>query len=146
MSFTYKYPRPAITVDAAIFRKSEDAWRILLIKRKHPPYERIWALPGGFVNMDETLETAAARELQEETGIEVDTLQQLKAYSAINRDPRYRTISIVFTGILNKFISPVAADDAAKAGWFRIEQIPSLAFDHTEIVHDAMNWLLSKYQ
>ena len=139
MSYTYNYPRPAITVDAAVFRKQNSTWELLLIERGHPPYQGMWALPGGFVEMDETLEEAATRELKEESGITFEKLQQLRAYSAVDRDPRHRTISVVFTGILNNSKQqPMAGDDAAKVAWFRVNHLPPLAFDHANMVQDAL--------
>ncbi len=144
MSYTYKYPRPAVTVDAVVFRKEHNNLQILLIRRKNPPFEGMWALPGGFVDMDETLEEAAARELKEETGIELNDMKQLKAYGAVNRDPRHRTISIVFTGLINGHQEIKAGDDAANAKWFPLNNLPPLAFDHFEIVNDAVNEFLKE--
>jgi 8-oxo-dGTP diphosphatase len=144
MSYTYKYPRPAVTVDAVVFRKEHNNLQILLIRRKNPPFEGMWALPGGFVDMDETLEEAAARELKEETGITLNNMKQLKAYGAVNRDPRHRTISIVFTGLINGHQEIKAGDDAANAKWFPLNNLPPLAFDHFEIVNDAVNEFLKE--
>lgn len=131
MPYTYDYPRPAITVDAVIFSKNK---QVLLIQRNNPPFKGFWAFPGGFVDMNETLEEAVARELYEETGIKNITLNQFQAFSGINRDPRHRTISIVFTGIIEKIIETKAGDDAGNAEWFDIINIPDLAFDHNEIL------------
>ena len=96
MAYTYKYPRPALTVDAAVFRKTGTGFEILLIQRNNPPFEGGWALPGGFVDMDETLEDAIIRELQEETSLTDVTLKQLHAFSTPGRDPRGHTISVIF--------------------------------------------------
>ncbi len=137
MSYTYKYPRPALTVDVVLFKKVNGEWKILLVQRKHPPYKHMWALPGGFVNMDETLEDAAVRELKEETNIDANNLNQLKAYSTLNRDPRFRTVSMVFIGLLDDMQQPLAGDDARKADWFLMNKLPPLAFDHNTIVKDA---------
>ncbi len=138
MSFTYKYPRPAVTVDAVVFRNGTSGDEVLLIRRKHPPFEGKWALPGGFVDMDETLEQAVQRELKEETGLEGVPLRQLKAYSAIDRDPRHRTISVAFTGRAGNNLKPAAGDDAAQVAWFPVKHLPPLAFDHKEIISDAL--------
>lgn len=141
MPFTYKYPRPALTVDAVVFKEIGIKKEILLIQRKFAPYKGKWALPGGFVDMDETLEQAALRELSEETGITNVALQQLKAFSTIERDPRSRTISVVFWGVANQATEVIAGDDAGKAQWFDLTQLPPLAFDHQEVVDAAMDKL-----
>jgi 8-oxo-dGTP diphosphatase len=133
-NYTYKYPRPALTVDIIIKRVKNNITEILLIQRLNPPFKDSWAFPGGFVDMDETLEKAAARELYEETGIKSVELQQFKAYSDVNRDPRGRTVSVVFTGIANNNIEIKAGDDAKNASWFNTKQLPPLAFDHNKII------------
>ncbi len=138
MAYTYKYPRPAVTVDMLIFRKTGHELQLLLIQRKHEPFQGLWAVPGGFVDMDETLEEAARRELQEETGLQNIALKQLRAYSAPDRDPRHRTISIAFTGMLPDDQPIRAGDDAQKARWFSLHKLPPLAFDHAQIVADAL--------
>jgi len=138
MPYTYKYPRPSLTVDAAVFRTVNNKTELLLIQRKFPPYQNKWALPGGFVDMDETLEEAVARELFEETGIAGVELKQLKAFSSVNRDPRGRTVSVVFWGLLNKITAARAGDDAADARWFELQNLPPLAFDHKEVVEEAI--------
>ena len=130
MKHCYDYPRPAVTADIIILRKNNSQHFVLLIERKHPPFEGMWALPGGFLNMDETLEEAALRELQEETGIKGVQLEQFHTFSKVNRDPRHRTITTVFIGYTDDNISPVAGDDAAKAQWFALDKLPQLAFDH----------------
>ncbi len=138
MSFTYRYPRPAVTVDILVFRKEENELQLLLIQRNHAPYAGKWALPGGFMDMDETLEQAAVRELEEETGLKNIPLQQLKAYSALNRDPRHRTVSVAFTGFLKEVQDVRAGDDARNARWFSVGRLPELAFDHAQIIADAL--------
>lgn len=134
--FTYPYPRPAVTVDSVIISPENN---ILLIKRLHEPFANTWALPGGFVNIDEELEDACKRELFEETGIKVGEMRQFKAYGGINRDPRHRTISVVFYAFIEQEIVPTAGDDAAKAKWFNLSELPALAFDHGLIIDDFLN-------
>jgi len=141
MSYTYEYPRPAVTVDAAVFRKTGDQWQILLINRKNPPFQGMWALPGGFVDVDETLEEAAERELLEETGLKNTNLQQLHTFSAPKRDPRHRTISTVFLGVAGDEELVIAGDDAGEVRWFPIQELPSLAFDHNEVIDMAITRL-----
>lgn len=139
MSYTYKYPRPSVSADAAVFRVQNDQIEILLIRRANPPFKGMWALPGGFVDMDEDLETAAARELKEETGVEGIELKQFHAYGAVERDPRHRTISISYAGLLtNPQPGIKAGDDAADLSWFDVEALPELAFDHSTIIRDAL--------
>jgi 8-oxo-dGTP diphosphatase len=139
MSFTYKYPRPALTVDAVIFRNHCDKTEVLLIQRGRYPYEGMWALPGGFVEMDETLEEAIARELEEETELTGVDMKQLHAFSETGRDPRGRTVSVAFYGVTDKNNSKVkGGDDARDANWFPIDNLPKLAFDHNEIVMMAL--------
>jgi 8-oxo-dGTP diphosphatase len=108
----------------------------LLIQRKNPPFQDLWALPGGFMDIDETLEKAAKRELEEETGLICDHLQQFKSYSAVDRDPRGRTVSVVFWEVLSAIPETQAGDDAKEAQWFPLEQLPELAFDHEAIIND----------
>ena len=138
MSFTYQHPRPALTVDALVFRQNGPTTEILLIQRKNPPFKGKWALPGGFVDMDETLEQAIARELEEETGITNLDLKQFHAFSQPGRDPRGHTISVVFSGILEDEQEAKAGDDAENAAWFETGQLPALAFDHTLVVERAL--------
>ncbi len=133
MSFTYKYPRPALTVDAIVFRKTPEL-QVLLIERLNEPFKEMWAFPGGFVDMDETVEEAAKRELEEETSLVGIELKQFYTFSAIDRDPRHRTVSVVFVGFANEKAKPKAGDDAKNAKWFSLEHLPKLAFDHAEIL------------
>ncbi|WP_321995680.1 NUDIX hydrolase [Draconibacterium orientale] len=134
--FTYKYPRAALTVDAIVFVKSETTISVLLIERGREPFKNKWALPGGFVDLDETLEKACIRELEEETGLQVEKMQQFRAYDAIDRDPRHRTISVVYSVQLAGKMPVKGNDDAAQAKWFSIDDLPELAFDHAEILND----------
>ncbi len=135
--YTYDYPRPSVTVDMIVTRNVNAGLEILLIQRLNPPFRDRWALPGGFVDMDETLEHAAVRELSEETGLTDVELKQFKAYSEPGRDPRGHTISVVFRGQVNNNAKAVAGDDAKKVNWFNINKLPLLAFDHDEIVGEA---------
>lgn len=140
--YIYEYPHPAVTVDAVVFRKTGEVWEVLLIKRKNAPFEEYWALPGGFIDEKETLEQAVERELYEETSLRGVKLQQLKAFSNPDRDPRGRTIGIAFVGILkNPDIKVCANDDAREAQWFPLDNLPQLAFDHAEIMDCAIEWL-----
>lgn len=134
--FTYKYPRAALTVDAIVFVKSETTISVLLIERGREPFKNKWALPGGFVDLDETLEKACIRELEEETGLQVEKMQQFRAYDAIDRDPRHRTISVVYSVQLAGKMPVKGNDDAAQARWFSIDDLPELAFDHADILND----------
>ena len=139
MSFTYKYPRPCVTTDCLIFRKINGVWHVLLIERGNEPFKGCWALPGGFLEMEEDLDTCAARELQEETGMTGIELHQLYAFGAPNRDPRHRTISVAYWGIDNSERQAVGSDDAAEARWFALDKLPSLAFDHEQILQKALS-------
>lgn len=138
MPYTYKYPRPALTADAVVFAKDGDCFKVLLVERKYAPCKGCWAFPGGFMNMDETTAQAAHRELFEETGIKVDAMRQVGAYDKVDRDPRGRVITVAYTTIIDHPLPAKGADDAAKAEWIDIRQLPPLAFDHEEILHDAM--------
>ncbi len=142
MSYTYKYPRPALTVDALVFAGNrQDGFSLLLIRRKNEPFKGHWAIPGGFVDMDETLEEAVVRELEEETNIRLEKMEQLHAFSAIDRDPRHRTVSVAFTGIIEARQQAKGGDDAAEAKWFSTNRLPELAFDHQEIIGLAIKKL-----
>jgi 8-oxo-dGTP diphosphatase len=132
--FTYDYPRPAVTVDIAIVSRERKP-RVLLIRRKNDPFAGMWAIPGGFVEMDESLIEAARRELDEETGVRTLHLEQLHTFGDPGRDPRGRTISVVYLALVNpKRLKPKAADDAAEVGWHPLDQLPPLAFDHDQIL------------
>ena len=132
--FCYEYPRPAVTVDIVIVTRERKP-RVLLIRRKHDPFAGMWAIPGGFVDMDESLEGAARRELAEETGVAVEELEQLHTFGDPGRDPRGRTISVAFLARIRPTqVRPQAADDAAEAAWHRLDHLPPLAFDHRKIL------------
>lgn len=138
--FCYKYPHPAVTADCLIFGFSGNQTYLLLIERKNEPYKGCWAFPGGFINIDESAETAALRELNEETGIKGVEIHQLHTFSDVHRDPRERVITIAFYGIVNKanFENVKGGDDARKAQWFSLSNLPKLAFDHEEILTMAL--------
>ena len=135
--YCYKYPHPAVTADCIVYNKEDDKIYVLLIQRKNDPYKDSWAFPGGFINIDESAEEAAIRELKEETGLEISNIEQLKAYSNPDRDPRERVITIAFIAE-SKIKDVKGGDDAKEARWFDISQLPSLAFDHKEILQDAI--------
>lgn len=138
MEYTYKYPRPAVTADAVIMTKDETP-KVLLIQRAFDPYKGRWAFPGGFMEMDETTEECAVRELMEETGIKIEGfLCELGVRSTVDRDPRGRTISVPYLQIIDTAVAAAGTDDAAKAEWFAINELPELAFDHDEIMRDAI--------
>lgn len=139
MAFTYKYPRPALTVDCIIFFKEKGNFKILLIKRKFNPFQGQWAFPGGFVDIDENLETAAARELAEETSLKNIELIQFHTYGETNRDPRGRTVTVVYVGFTNISNAEIqSGDDAGEAKWFNVNDLPPLAFDHDKIIESAV--------
>lgn len=138
MEYTYKYPRPAVTADCVVITREAEP-KVLLIQRGADPYKGCWAFPGGFMNMDETTEQCAIRELEEETGLKVTTIQQIGAYSKVDRDPRGRTITVAYLAIIDKPAQVTGQDDAAKAEWFPLSALPELAFDHADIMADAIN-------
>ncbi len=137
MTYTYKYPRPAVTADCVVITKEEQP-KVLLIQRGADPYKGYWAFPGGFMNMDETTEQCAIRELEEETGLRVSNVHQIGAYSKVDRDPRGRTITVAYLAIIDEPVQVTGQDDAAKAEWFPLSALPELAFDHAEIMQDAV--------
>ncbi len=134
MPYCYEYPRPMLTVDAVVFAGSGAERLVALIRRKGEPFAGCWALPGGFVEMEETLEQAVARELEEETGLRGVPLKQLGAFGDPGRDPRGRSVTVAYLGTLPEALPLRAADDAAAAEWFPTAAMPSLAFDHGMIV------------
>ncbi len=148
MPYTYEYPRPCVTADALVFRFAGGRLEILLIKRNHHPFEGMWALPGGFVDMDEPIEIAAARELSEEAGIGGIKLKQFGTYGRPGRDPRTRVIAVAYYGFASPPLQAArmgpgnwgvrAGDDARDARWFPVTRLPEMAFDHDVIVSDAV--------
>jgi len=137
MAYTYKYPRPAVTADCIVITKEAEP-KVLLIERGGEPFKGCWALPGGFMNMDETTEQCAFRELEEETGLKVSEVHQIGAYSRVDRDPRGRTITVAYLAVVDAPMAVIGQDDAAKAQWFPLSALPELAFDHDEIMRDAI--------
>lgn len=137
MAYTYKYPRPAVTADCIVITKEAEP-KVLLIERGDEPFNGCWAFPGGFMNMDETTEQCAIRELEEETGLKVSEVHQIGAYSKVDRDPRGRTVTVAYLAIVDAPMAVKGQDDAAKAQWFQLLALPELAFDHDEIMRDAV--------
>lgn len=143
--YTYRFPRPAVTVDVAIFMPDEGGFRVLLIKRGSAPYQGAYALPGGFVGQEESLEAAAQRELREETGLIVSDLVQVHTFSDPDRDPRGRVISTCFASLLSGHDQSAvkAGSDAAEADWFSLGKLPSLAFDHDLVIQTVVDKFLA---
>lgn len=145
MSYVYKYPRPSLTVDCVVFGLNDADLKVLLIQRDIPPFRGEWALPGGFVHLDESLEAAALRELQEETGVEKIFLEQLYTFGAIDRDPRERVVTVAYYALINlNEYSLKATTDARNAEWFPVAAVPQLAFDHAQILATALTRLKGK--
>lgn len=139
MNFTYAYPRPAVTVDVVAFSNHLHGEQcVLLIRRKHPPFQDFWALPGGFIDANESPQAAARREFQEETGVELHEIHSLGAYGDPGRDPRGWTITIAFYAFVETPEAARGGDDAAEARWFSCRSLPPLAFDHARVVADAL--------
>ncbi|MBW3598890.1 MAG: NUDIX hydrolase [Planctomycetes bacterium] len=142
---TYKFPRAALTVDCVVFGLDAEDLKVLLIQRDIPPFEGRWALPGGFVRVDEKLEDAAMRELSEETGIRDVFLEQLYTFGAVDRDPRERVVTVAYYALVNLQGHDVAgATDARSAAWFALDDTPPLAFDHDQILKTAHDRLRGK--
>ena len=145
MPYTYEYPHPAVTVDGVVFGYDEADLKVLLIQRELAPYKSRWAIPGGFVEINEGLEDAARRELEEETGITRLYLEQLYTFGEPKRDPRERVISVAYYALVKLADHAVrAASDARNVAWFPVADLPSLAFDHEEIVDVALRRLKGK--
>lgn len=145
MPFTYEYPRGALTVDCVVFGLDETELKVLLIERGLAPFKGKWALPGGFVRVDETLDEAARRELLEETGLKDVFLEQLYTFGAVQRDPRERVVSVAYYALVNLAEHPATgASDASDAAWFPVASPPALAFDHAEILATAVERLRGK--
>lgn len=147
MPYTYDYPKPAVTVDCVVFGLDEAVreLKVMLIQRNIPPFEGEWALPGGFVHLDESLEEGALRELREETGIENVFLEQLYTFGRVNRDPRDRVITVAYYALIDLSGHQVRGKtDAREAAWFPVASLPKLAFDHEEILSVALQRLKGK--
>lgn len=146
MPYTYEYPRPSVTVDCVIFGLDEGSLlKVLLIRRNNAPFKDNWALPGGFVDMNEDLKTAALRELEEETNLKDVFIEQLYTFGDPKRDPRGRVISIAYFALVNLTQHTVeAASDAKEVKWFEINELPSMAFDHQNILNVAITRLRAK--
>lgn len=143
--FEYEYSRPALTVDCVVFGLDENDLKVLLIERGIEPFAGKWAIPGGFVSPEESLEDAAIRELKEETGVENVYLEQLYTVGDINRDPRERVVTVCYYALVNLQEHNVeAATDAKNAAWFELDDLPELAFDHNMILDMALKRLQSK--
>lgn len=137
MAYAYDYPRASVTVDIVVFCKFGNVLKVLLIQRGNPPFKDQWAFPGGFIEMDEKLIESAERELEEETGLKSIALEQFKAFGDPGRDPRGRTVSVIFYGFTRPDnAAATGADDAKNAAWFALDNIPDLAFDHAVILDD----------
>lgn len=146
MTYTYTHPHPALTVDCVVFGISEvTSLQILLIERGSEPEKGSWALPGGFVEMDEHTDQAAARELEEETNVTGIYLEQLQTFSKVERDPRERVVSVAYYGLVSpKNLDAIAGSDAKKLGWFSVDHMPRLAFDHADIVASGLRRVRAK--
>jgi 8-oxo-dGTP diphosphatase len=145
MPHTYQYPRAALTVDCVVFGFDESELKVLLIQRALEPFKGRWALPGGFVRVDETLDEAARRELAEEAGLRDIFLEQLYTFGATRRDPRERVVSVAYYALVKLSDHRAkAATDAANAEWFPISKVPKLAFDHADILATALARLKGK--
>lgn len=143
--YCYDYPHPAVTTDVVLFTLREDKLAVLLIRRRNPPYAGQWALPGGFVDLDEDLDSCARRELAEETGITGVYLEQLYTFGHPARDPRERVISVAYFGLVpSETIQLAPASDAVEAAWFALDALPPLAFDHGTIIAKARERLVAK--
>ena len=143
--YSYAYPHPAVTVDIVIFTVRDEQLKLLLIRRAGEPYQGKWALPGGFIHLDETLEASARRELEEETGVSGVYLEQLYTFGAPERDPRERVITVAYYALIpSDKLQLRAATDAEAVGWFGMDELPDLAFDHPDIIATAHQRLVAK--
>ena len=144
-AFCYRYPHPAVSTDVVLFTIREQRLQLLLVRRANPPYAGMWALPGGFLDIDEDLDACALRELAEETGLQGVYLEQLYTFGAPARDPRERVISVTYYALVaSDRLEPRAASDAAAVAWFPFDALPRLAFDHAEIIALAQRRLVAK--
>ena len=147
MKHTYRHPRPAVSVDCAVFGVRDGTLQVLLVERDVAPFEGQLALPGGFVQMDETLDDAARRELQEEAGVDITFLQQVRAFSEVDRDPRGRVITVAYYALVKETdFQPKGGSDARSAAWYPASDHPPLAFDHRDILRAAHEHLSEQVQ
>ncbi len=146
MNNSFEHPKPSLTVDCVVFGLDEsNELRVLLIQRAYKPFAGSWALPGGFVKIDEDLESAARRELEEETAVRDIYIEQLYTFGNFDRDPRGRVVSVAYYALINLKNHPVkASTDAKNAAWFKFDEIPELAFDHKEILVKAIDRIRAK--
>ncbi|MCY3023605.1 MAG: NUDIX domain-containing protein [Planctomycetota bacterium] len=145
MKYYYEYPRPCVTVDTVVFGLDEGDLKVLLIQRAQDPFAGRWALPGGFIHMDESLEDAARRELEEESGVKLAYLEQLYTFGNVKRDPRDRVVTVAYYALVKLSAhAPHAASDASNVAWFPAADVPTLAFDHAKILETAMARLQAK--
>jgi 8-oxo-dGTP diphosphatase len=145
MPYSYEYPRGALTVDCVVFGLDDVELKVMLIQRGQEPYLGMWALPGGFVRVAETLDEAARRELEEETGLHQVFLEQLYTFGEVHRDPRERVVSVAYYALVKLSDHRVqAATDAREAAWFGVHEVPSLAFDHAGILQMGLERLRGK--
>jgi 8-oxo-dGTP diphosphatase len=145
MAYTYEYPHPAVTTDIVIFTIRQDELKVLLIKRALPPHRNMWALPGGFVKLEESLEAGARRELEEETGVRDVYLEQLYTFGEPDRDPRERVITVAYYALVPSDEFDIqAGSDAEGVSWFGMQELPELAFDHAAILAMAHKRLTAK--
>jgi 8-oxo-dGTP diphosphatase len=145
MPYAYEFARPALTVDVVVFALDEEDLKVMLIQRDLAPFAGQWALPGGFVRVAETLDDAARRELQEETGLQGIFLEQLYTFGDLNRDPRERVVTVAYYALVNLAGHDVhASTDARNAAWFPVNDLPTLAFDHDRVLATAHDRLRGK--
>ena len=141
------YPKPAVTVDILIFTVKGNMLNVLLVKRNIEPFKGTWAIPGGFVRIDESLENAAKRELEEETGVKADYLEQLYTFGDVNRDPRGRVITVCYFALIRSDnVELKAKTDVSDAKWFPVDEIKNLAFDHEKILEYGLKRLRWKFE
>jgi len=144
-TYCYEFPKASLTVDCVVFGLDKNDLQVLLIQRGVPPFQGQWAIPGGFIRMDESLEQAALRELSEETGITEVFLEQLYTFGDVNRDPRDRVVTVAYYALVNLGEHRLqASTDATNAAWFKITELPTLAFDHAQIINVALKRLQGK--
>lgn len=147
MSYTYEFPHPAVTTDVVLFTIRDERLQVLLVKRRNPPFQNTWALPGGFVGIDEDIEACALRELKEETGVTGVFLEQLYTFGAPKRDPRERVITVAYYALApHDSLRIRAASDAREVAWHACDALPALAFDHDQIIATAQQRLRAKLE